>query len=354
MSRNQQFDGSRFDGTDVVLNYADQPLTKAQLEAHPVWQYMLKRFEAQQIAANGPSIQEIEMSLGLAPVEYANWVKFNSKGKRIAWSQAVKRPKGPAWQPYTRPKHRSDPVESPAPLQPPDKPALGPQRPSLSLLEIEDNERRRIAAMNGPDGKWEVGDFERHQLVHPDRETLAGGCYGLAKVRIGLPNITTYYSRGPHSVDKHETQDIFTDENIKKYSVKAFMTLEEAEANAQKANASGKKTIIMAAQYVTSNKNGAIFPEKGEIDPHLIATAPGGGNYSTLRTDGSTQYWEYMDHGGPGGHVYHRKLDKDRPRNSKGVRLNGLPSDDEGGAEFNAPVYIVFVEPVGGFPKHVH
>jgi len=105
MSGNQHFHGSELDGAeDGVPNYANRPLTKAQLEAHPIWQFLLKRFEAHQITANGPSLQKIEMSLGLAPIEYANWVKFNSKGNRIAWSQAVKRPKGEGWQPYTKPK----------------------------------------------------------------------------------------------------------------------------------------------------------------------------------------------------------------------------------------------------------
>ncbi len=107
MSGNQQIDDSEFDGAgDRFLSPDDQPLTMEYLQAHPVWQYMLKRLEADQIAVSGPPLHEIEMWLGPAPIEYANWIKFDSKGKRIAWSQAIKRPKGDGWQPYTKPKRQ--------------------------------------------------------------------------------------------------------------------------------------------------------------------------------------------------------------------------------------------------------
>jgi len=107
MSGNQQVNDFRFDGDDDRLLHDDQQLTIAYLQAHPVWQFMLKRFEAHQIAANGPPLHEIEICQGLGPVEYANWVKFDQKGRRIGWSQAVRRPKGEGWQPYSKPKRRS-------------------------------------------------------------------------------------------------------------------------------------------------------------------------------------------------------------------------------------------------------
>jgi len=86
----------------------DRPLTLAYLQAHPVWQFMLKRFEADQIAAHGPSLQEIEAYQALRSIEYAlsNWVKFDENGRRIAWSQAVHRPKGDGWRAYTEPERR--------------------------------------------------------------------------------------------------------------------------------------------------------------------------------------------------------------------------------------------------------
>lgn len=83
-----------FPGRASINRRSGQSLTMEYLQGHPVWQYMLKRFEADQIAASGPPLHEIEMCLGLAPIEYANWVKFESKDKRIAWSQAIKCPKG--------------------------------------------------------------------------------------------------------------------------------------------------------------------------------------------------------------------------------------------------------------------
>jgi len=92
---------------DIAREGDDRPLTLACLQAHPVWQYMLKRFEADQIAAEGPSLEALETLQALGTIEYANWVKFNEKRRRVAWSQAAKRPRGEGWQPYTKPIRRA-------------------------------------------------------------------------------------------------------------------------------------------------------------------------------------------------------------------------------------------------------